>query len=423
MNNSLSNMKKLIILAMCSALAFCSCGQKQTEVEEKVYTEDELGVEIDWNSSGWSEVKNDTDGTVTLITYYNLDPGTEVTTVIKKGEFAKLTAGAYVPGVSIDECIKATIILDDNTTFSCERDSEDAWASRFFENFEQRKEYEYVDIDGKTVSHELIVRTYHIDDELVKLWRDSLPAPGDWPPIKLDRKEYLFNCYSGEVTITALNYESWWINYGYEDARNVNGKIEYDNFVRAEHSEGSYVPDILNGGWYHATVPEKGLSNQLVITVEPNDTGHYRQVIIEMEAGDSFTSVKIYQEADDGMIGNDPPIEADKPEVTFPSEGGEMTVSEINNSWWWLDCGYDDIKNVNGKTEYENFVSATYASNGAVVRNYLDGGWYQALVPNNGQSNQLIITVGPNDTGQQRHATLTLQCCNAFTHLRIYQDF
>lgn len=291
-------MKKLIILAMCSALAFCSCGQKQTEVEEKVYTEDELGVEIDWNSSGWSEVKNDTDGTVTLITFYSLDPGTEVTTVIKKGEFAKLTAGAYVPGVSIDECIKATIILDDNTTFSCERDSEDAWASRFFENFEQRKEYEYVDIDGKTVSHELIVRTYHIDDELVKLWRDSLPAPGDWPPIKLDRKEYLFNCYSGEVTITALNYESWWINYGYEDARNVNGKIEYDNFV-----------------------------------------------------------------------------------------------------------------------------SATYASNGAAVRNYLDGGWYQALVPNNGQSNQLIITVGPNDTGQQRHATLTLQCCNAFTHLRIYQDF
>ena len=417
-------MKKLVFLAMCSALVFCSCGQKQTGEEEKVYTEDELGVEIDWNSSGWSEVKNDTDGTVTLITSYSLDPGTDVTTVIKQGEFAKLTAGAYVPGVSIDECIKATIIIDDLTTFSCFRGSDDAVSTRFFQNFEQRTEYEYVDIDGKTVSHELVVRTYHIDDELVKLWLDIRDSEvgGNWPPIELDRNGYVFDFNSGEVTITALNYASWWINYGYENARNVNGKIEYDNFVRAEHSEGSNFPDILDGGWYHATVPENGQSNQLVITVEPNDTGQCRQVIIEMEAGDAFTSVKIYQDAY-GMIGDDTPIEADKPEITFPAEGGEMTVSEINNSWWWIDCGYDDIKNVNGKTEYENFVSATFASDESITYNYLDGGWYQALVPNNGQSNQLIITVGPNDTGQQRHATLTLQCCNAFTHLRIYQDF
>ena len=298
-------MKKLVFLAVCSVLVFCSCGQKQIEEEgEKIYTEDELGVDIEWPYSGWSEVKNETDGTVTLETLYGMEPDSELTTVIEKGGFAKFNAGAYLPGVSIDECIRATIILSDGTIFFCWHNSEDAWSVRFFQNFEERKEYEVVDIDGKQVRHELIVRTYHIDNALVDLWNNS-----------------------------------W-------EKQNGNGGI----------------------GW-------------------------------------------------------DTPLVVDKPEVSFPAEGGEETVSELNNSLWWICHGYDDATNVNGKVEYENFVFANYSQDGCLIGDYIDGGWYHAAVPNNGQSNQLIITVEPNNTGKQRHATLELQCCNSFTHIKIYQEF
>ena len=59
-----SYMRKVLILAALSVIA-CS---KATE--EKVYTEAELGVYIDWAYLGWSEVYNNLDGTVTLVTTY-----------------------------------------------------------------------------------------------------------------------------------------------------------------------------------------------------------------------------------------------------------------------------------------------------------------------------------------------------------------
>lgn len=69
------------------------------------------------------------------------------------------------------------------------------------------------------------------------------------------------------------------------------------NYVMAGSTDGqeAYTYDILDGGWYHASVPEKGRSNKLIITVDQNFTAKPRQATIEMEAGDAFTSVKIYQ--------------------------------------------------------------------------------------------------------------------------------
>lgn len=120
---------------------------------------------------------------------------------------------------------------------------------------------------------------------------------GDWDPIKMDKPEVHFPSAGGEETVTATNYSGWWINGGYEDAQYVDGRIEYVNYVYAGSTDGpdAYTYDILDGGWYHASVPNKGRSNKLIITVDRNITAKPRQATIQMEAGDAFTSVKIYQ--------------------------------------------------------------------------------------------------------------------------------
>ena len=74
--------------------------------------------------------------------------------------------------------------------------------------------------------------------------------------------------------------------------------MDYLNYVCAESTDGqdAYTYDILDGSWYHASVPDKGRSNKIIITVDRNDTAKPRQATIEMEAGDAFTRVKIYQD-------------------------------------------------------------------------------------------------------------------------------
>ena len=305
-------MKRFVLLALLAAV---SCSQIQSiieEVEDKVYTESELGMHIDWLYSGWSEVYNDLEGTVTLVaTYpdeYDLASTTDKTSVIEPGEFIKLNIGSYRNGESIGESRAVNIKLSDGSEIFCIPGADNAWSKQFYDGFEQRKEYEIVEIDGKRLRHDLIVLTYHIDQKLVDLWRagqiidydDDLC--GNWPPIKLDKEEVSFTSDGGADTITALNYNSWWISYGYDDVKNVNGKLEYTNFVYAvcTGKTHAYVTDALDGGWYHAEVPcvegKDYLGHTLSITVEPNTTGQSRQATIEMTAGDSFTTVKVCQQ-------------------------------------------------------------------------------------------------------------------------------
>ena len=127
---------------------------------------------------------------------------------------------------------------------------------------------------------------------------DKFAKNGDWPPIMMDKSEVHFTSEGGEETVTAKNYSYWWINGGYEDALEVNGRLDYLNYVCAESTDGqdAYTYDILDGGWYHASVPDKGRSNKIIITVDRNNTAKPRQATIEMEAGDAFTRVKIYQD-------------------------------------------------------------------------------------------------------------------------------
>lgn len=158
-------MKRLAFIAACVASVLCSCEK------EKIYTEDELCVIVEWIRGGWSEVYNETQGSVTLITsYFYYD---DITSVIDKGECAVLDAGAAVPGKSIPECLKAVIKLDDGTEIICTKGDDKDWSKRFFQNYESRQEYEVVDFHGKKLRHDLIIRTYHIDNELIELWRSE----------------------------------------------------------------------------------------------------------------------------------------------------------------------------------------------------------------------------------------------------------
>lgn len=162
-------MKRFFILAVLAVVA-CSKGQE----EEMVYNEQDLGWYMDWAYCGWSEVYNDLEGTVTLVTTYPdahySQKTTEKTSVIKPGDCVKLEIGAMAPGVSIPESLTATIKLADGTEILCTNHADNPWSKRFYGNFTQRNEYEIMEMEGKKFRHSWLYVTYHIDGTLVDLW-------------------------------------------------------------------------------------------------------------------------------------------------------------------------------------------------------------------------------------------------------------
>ena len=119
--------------------------------------------------------------------------------------------------------------------------------------------------------------------------------------------------------------------------------------------------------------------------------------------------------------GEQRPIKLDKSELTFPSAGGEQTVTAVNYNSWWISGGYEDFDQA--KNEYTNYVYPT-STDGEDVCTYdlLDGGWYYVVVPDKGNSNQVVITVGVNTTSKPRSATIIMRNRNAFTNISIQQE-
>ena len=161
---------RLWFFAALASLVLCSCNG--VEEDGRIYTEDELGLEVEWIRGGWCEVKNELDYDVALTTTYRSNTPYSKTIVsgISVGGMAKLDAGASVPGSAIYECETATIRINNGAAILCARGDQNPWSKRFFENFERRDEYEIAEIHGKKVRHDLVVRTYHIDNSLVTLW-------------------------------------------------------------------------------------------------------------------------------------------------------------------------------------------------------------------------------------------------------------
>ncbi len=281
-----------IILVFISLL---SCQSNLT----KVVNIDEASIE--WPRKGISNVKNETSHDITLITSFPNQTTKSIQTNIRAGEVAQFDIGDSSPGLSIDECSTAVIKFPNGNVVFCDKKGIDPWSRYFFDTFNEREEYELVDINGKLINHKLIIKSYHIDEKLLSMWREAHPSEiGDWAPIELNIPSANFPYEGGEETIIALNYPSWWINCGYEDAyTDDDGEIVYVNIVYANSSDGkgSYTYDLIDGGWYYAYVPNKGKSNSLVIITDENTTGGPRHASILMQAGDSFGTVTISQDS------------------------------------------------------------------------------------------------------------------------------
>lgn len=161
-------MKRLGIALFAATMVLCAC--------EKIYTTEELGAIVEWNSSGWSIAQNDLSETVTLVTTYPMASRSRdtITSILTPGDTVQLRMGASVPGVSIDECLTATIKRRDETDIVCTRGADDPCSKHFFQNFQQRSTYEVVELDGKKVRHDMVIRTYHIDKALVDLWNEGM---------------------------------------------------------------------------------------------------------------------------------------------------------------------------------------------------------------------------------------------------------
>ena len=119
---------------------------------------------------------------------------------------------------------------------------------------------------------------------------EEVNMDGAWDPIELDKSHVNFPKEGGQNTVSALNYSRWWISGGYESS--------YQNYIHATSSGGdeTCTYDVLDGGWYHVSVPDKGKSNTIIITVDPlGGDGNPREAIIQMQAGDAFTKISIAQ--------------------------------------------------------------------------------------------------------------------------------
>lgn len=162
----------MVILAAVAALVALA-GCEKGAGTEKIYTEKELGLIVEWVRGGWSEVKNETGTTVTLTTSYP-ENQEDVTSEIAAGEAVKLDIGAAAPGVSIGESLMAVITLANGTEIVCVREENmTPWAERFYNHYEKEETYEVVDHEGKKLRHDLVVLTYHIDQTLIDLWKEN----------------------------------------------------------------------------------------------------------------------------------------------------------------------------------------------------------------------------------------------------------
>ena len=120
---------------------------------------------------------------------------------------------------------------------------------------------------------------------------------GAWDPMELDKTHVNFPSEGGQNTVSVLNYTRWWIIGGEEVFRIADQKINSD-YIHADSSDGeeACTYDILDGGWYHVMVPDKGKSNTIIITVDPiNHGGRPREAIITMTVGDAFSNISIAQ--------------------------------------------------------------------------------------------------------------------------------
>lgn len=118
--------------------------------------------------------------------------------------------------------------------------------------------------------------------------------------------------------------------------------------------------------------------------------------------------------------GKQTPIKLDKSELTFPSVGGEQTVTMQNYSSWWISGGYvahDQVKN-----EYTGYVyPVSTGGEDACTYDLLDGGWYNVSVPYDGR-NTAVVKVFGNTAGTARQANIIMTVGDSFVTIKLCQE-
>ena len=100
---------------------------------------------------------------------------------------------------------------------------------------------------------------------------------GDWDPMKLSKKEFVFPAEGGTDSIKVKNYSSWWIDYAYVD------KNYYHDDYRSTKAD-----------WMEVVVPDDK-RNWVFVTVSENTTDSLRKAYLHMTVGDTFKEIPITQ--------------------------------------------------------------------------------------------------------------------------------
>ncbi len=121
---------------------------------------------------------------------------------------------------------------------------------------------------------------------------------GLWEKMKLSKKEVHFDHAGGTDTVSVLNYSTWWFSSA------CDGECADDNYILPDGPETENVGfNHITGSWWSAEVL-KDSPNKIVITsggaltcpVDDCDKEVYpKKAIINVTAGDIFSSITIYQ--------------------------------------------------------------------------------------------------------------------------------
>lgn len=118
---------------------------------------------------------------------------------------------------------------------------------------------------------------------------DETVFDGAWDPMELDKTHLNFTSEGGEQSIAVLNYSRVWIG-----GAHVEDSVSYVHPTSSD-GDGAYTYDLLDGGWFRVSIPNKGRSNTVTVSTDPNYTTKPRTAIIDLTSGDVFTSISIGQ--------------------------------------------------------------------------------------------------------------------------------
>ena len=110
------------------------------------------------------------------------------------------------------------------------------------------------------------------------------------------------------------------------------------------------------------------------------------------------------------------PMKMNKTELSFPKNGGQMTVTCSNYSNWWIAGAWE------GEGGDDAYIFPKSSDPLMNISDYLDGEWLHAVVPRTGKVNTVIITINPNTSSQPRKGSITMECGDAFGYISINQQ-